>query len=163
MSVTFPARRAAVGAPSISARAAGLTRRAFQALLIAIAVALAAASVALFSGKFRLATTAGTSMLPAIHTGDVAIVERSSRYHVGDVVAYRGSLTNVPVLHRIVWTDGTSFTLKGDNNPTADPGLVRRPQIIGRSVLVVPHGHVALPSLVALVGLLLLALWFPRP
>src|SRR6476659_4295311 len=40
-------------------------------------------------GRAGWVLVSGTSMLPHLHTGDLVLVEHRSRYHVGEVVAYR--------------------------------------------------------------------------
>ena len=53
--------------------------------------------------------------------------------NVGDIVAYKSEYSDGIIIHRVIQksTDqlGTYFTLKGDNNPTPDPGKVRFSQI----------------------------------
>src|SRR4051794_11750693 len=101
--------------------------------LVLVAVALTAATAALLAGGVRLATTHGTSMLPTVHTGDMAVVRPAGEYRVGDVVAYRSAVLHTAVLHRIVAIDDGTFTLKGDNNRTVDSEFVTKRQIIGRA------------------------------
>jgi hypothetical protein len=51
--------------------------------------------------------------------------------HVGDIVSYKRG--NSRIIHRVVFIgedeEGTYYILKGDNNPTSDPGKVRFEQI----------------------------------
>lgn len=58
-----------------------------------------------------------------------------SQVGVGDIVAYKSSLTTGVVIHRVVEKgfdeNGTYFILKGDNNPGIDPEKVRFEQIEG--------------------------------
>ena len=127
-------------------RAAKAANRVVQAGCLLSAVVLATAMAALPVGHIRLATTHGISMLPSIHTGDLAIVRPAGKYHLGDVVAYRSLQLHAAVLHRIVATDGTTFTLKGDHNTVADREAVSKSQIIGRVSIVVKGGlnHIAI-------------------
>ena len=57
---------------------------------------------------------------------------------VGDIVSYRRD--DLIIIHRIVHKDiderGLYFILKGDNNPTSDPGKVRPEQILGKVVAI---------------------------
>jgi len=57
---------------------------------------------------------------------------------VGDIAAYSSDFADGTIIHRIVHIgndeQGKYFVLKGDNNPTSDPGRVRFSQI--KSVVV---------------------------
>ena len=53
-------------------------------------------------GPADYVVTAGTSMEPRFHTGDLAIVRSAREYRVGDIVAYRSRALNTIVLHRII-------------------------------------------------------------
>jgi signal peptidase I len=60
-----------------------------------------------------------------MHNGDMAIVERQSAYHVGDIIAYRipagETGAGQDVIHRIVGGNGvTGFVTKGDHNSYTD-------------------------------------------
>jgi signal peptidase I len=64
-------------------------------------------------------------MTPTMDNGDLAVVEKQSSYHVGDIIAYRvppgepGAGSNV--IHRIVGgTGATGFITKGDHNSYTD-------------------------------------------
>jgi len=52
---------------------------------------------------------------------------------VGDIVAYNSEYAEGSIIHRVVYKgedeQGTYFVMKGDNNPTSDPGKVRFSQI----------------------------------
>jgi hypothetical protein len=81
------------------------------------------------------------SMDPVLDSGSNAIeIIPSSEddLEVGDIVAYESEYAKGLIIHRIVHKasdeKGTYFVLKGDNNPTSDPGRVRYSQI--RSVVV---------------------------
>jgi len=84
-----------------------------------------------FGGPTTYLTTSGTSMQPRFHTGDLAIVRRTSGYEVGDIVAYHLTSRSL-VLHRIVGLDGDRFLMKGDNNSWIDSFEPSRSQIAGR-------------------------------
>lgn len=53
--------------------------------------------------------------------------------NVGDIVSYKPENSSKIIIHRVVHKDedgeGPYFVLKGDNNPTNDPGKVRCSQI----------------------------------
>lgn len=52
---------------------------------------------------------------------------------VGDIVSYKSDYADGIIIHRVIDksydSQGTYFILKGDNNPTADPGRIRFSQI----------------------------------
>jgi len=52
---------------------------------------------------------------------------------VGDIISYDSEYADGTIIHRVIEKgydqDGTYFILKGDNNPTADPGRIRFSQI----------------------------------
>ena len=79
-------------------------------------------------------STSGTSMYPALRSGDFIALHRANDYRPGDVIAFhRGSRI---LVHRII--DGNSsagFKTKGDNRSQADQGLVEPGQIIGKLAL----------------------------
>ena len=77
------------------------------------------------SGPASYVGVSGVSMTPRMRNGDMAIVEKQSSYHVGDIIAYRigagepGAGRNI--IHRIVGGNGVDgFITKGDHNPYAD-------------------------------------------
>jgi len=80
--------------------------------------------------------TATGSMEPVLNENSHAIevVPKSEdEIQVGDIVAYKSQYAEGTIIHRVVYKgndeDGTYFVLKGDNNPTSDPGRVRFSQI----------------------------------
>ena len=75
------------------------------------------------------------SMEPTLHVGDMVIISKSG-YDTGDIVVYmRG---NMPIIHRIIEKNDQGYIIKGDNNPVADPGIVKQSQIIGKTVVAFP-------------------------
>ncbi|MBN1792623.1 signal peptidase I [Candidatus Woesearchaeota archaeon] len=81
------------------------------------------------------------SMDPVIDAGANAIEvtpENEDDLQVGDIVAYESEYADGLIIHRIAYKGkdekGTYFILKGDNNPTSDPGKIRFEQI--KSVVV---------------------------
>lgn len=76
------------------------------------------------------------SMSPVLDIGanGIEIVpESEDELHIGDIVAYEKKWGNIPVIHRIIDIKedslGTYYVLKGDNNETIDPVMVRFEQI----------------------------------
>jgi signal peptidase I len=103
-------------------RLARLTRLAFAALpLLGWTIWLRPEFV---GGRVDYIIVGGQSMLPTLHGGDLVVVQRESRYRLGDIVAYRvpdGVFRGRRVIHRIVGGDPVhGFTLQGDNNDSHD-------------------------------------------
>ena len=108
-------------------------RRALFILGAALGVVgwLALAPTAL-GGSSTYVTTYGTSMEPALHRGDLAIVRAQPSYSVGDVVAYRSESLHTIVLHRIIGRDGDRFVFKGDNNTWVDSDHPPASALVGK-------------------------------
>jgi len=53
--------------------------------------------------------------------------------HVGDIISYESQYAEGIIIHRVIGiqndSDGKYFIVKGDNNPSPDPGKVRFSQI----------------------------------
>ncbi|MFH1589043.1 MAG: hypothetical protein ABIB43_00555, partial [archaeon] len=66
------------------------------------------------------------------------VPESEDEINVGDIVSYESEFADGTIIHRVVYKGqdelGTYFVMKGDNNPSSDPGRVRFEQI--RRVLV---------------------------
>lgn len=83
------------------------------------------------------------SMEPVFYRGDIALVEKvdflgiqefdPNTVQVGDIVIYDATWFSEPVIHRVInistINGSTYYTIKGDNNPVADPALVSPDQI----------------------------------
>ncbi len=76
------------------------------------------------------------SMDPIIDAGANAIEiipSSEDEIEVRDIVAYESQYAKGVIIHRVVHKEkdeqGTYFVMKGDNNPTSDPGKVRFEQI----------------------------------
>src|SRR2546423_8631066 len=94
-------------------------------------------------GRTTYVTTHGTSMGPRLHAGDLAVVQPSSHYRVGDIVAYHSTtLRGATLLHRIISIDAGRFTFKGDNNNFVDPDHPTVDQLVGRLTIRIPRGGV---------------------
>jgi signal peptidase I len=85
----------------------------------------------------------GTSMVPTLQDGDLAVVRRSDSYRVGDIIAYHPtdavSTSQAVVIHRIVGGSGEEgFLTQGDNRPGDDPWRPRPKDIVGSVWFMVP-------------------------
>jgi signal peptidase I len=112
--------------------------------LIVIAAVAAVAFLywpANLGGRTTYVGTHGSSMLPRFHPGDLAVVQPASSYKVGDIAAYHSAtLHGATVMHRIIATDGHTYTFKGDNNPSADLDHPTNTEILGKLEVRIPHG-----------------------
>jgi signal peptidase I len=114
-----------------------------RAVLVLLAALLSAAGWFVLAppalgGSTSYVVTHGTSMLPAFHTGDLALVRTTERYGPGDVIAYRSTTLHTVVLHRVVARDGARLITKGDNNGWRDPDHPAAGDVIGRLWFHVP-------------------------
>lgn len=120
--------------------------------VLEFAVAIAAAFIVYQGFAFALGTSmpmvsvVSDSMLPALHVGDLMIVQRLDSYGVGDIVVYDldrawDECRQGPIIHRIIAvnTDGT-YETKGDHNPRQldCEHSVRQSQIAGRARFAIP-------------------------
>jgi signal peptidase len=127
---------------------ASLRRPVNIAFLVVLTVVLTAWWVELrptvfLGGSATFITVKGTSMLPLLKTGDFVLAEAQPAYQVGDLVVYRMPKGQIgagdDLIHRIVGGNAaTGYTLKGDNNPSPDPWIVPRSDIVGKEALVIP-------------------------
>jgi len=76
------------------------------------------------------------SMEPVISSRSYAIevVPKSvDDIKVGDIISYKSDYADGTIIHRVIEkssdSEGTYFILKGDNNPTSDPGRIRFNQV----------------------------------
>ncbi len=80
------------------------------------------------------------SMEPTLYRGDLVIVRgvNPESLEVGDIIIFQSSMSDVPVVHRIVnigYSGGElQFTTKGDNNPTIDPYLVPESDVLAKVI-----------------------------
>jgi len=109
-----------------------VVRRAFKlvsycalACLLGVLALVATATAPVLFG-YHTYNVEGGSMEPALRRGSVAIAASTSppALHVGDIIVYRQSPQNPPVLHRIVQITNDNgqlgFITQGDQNQTPD-------------------------------------------
>jgi signal peptidase I len=85
----------------------------------------------------------GDSMEPGYASGDLLVVHTQPSYAASDVVAYRvpgGEVgEGIVVVHRIVGGNaGAGYTMRGDNNPSADPWLPHGTDVVGKAWMLIP-------------------------
>lgn len=96
-------------------------------------------------GRASWVLVSGKSMLPVYKTGDLVLVRRQSRYHVGEVIAYHvpkgGPMAGLQVIHRIVGGDAVhGFVVQGDNRTAPDVWRPKPGDIVGAELLRIPYG-----------------------
>ena len=138
-----------------------------QGRRIAVGLAFLAALVAMFvffapsqlGGSTTYSITAGISMEPMLHKGDLVLVRAQPTYKVKDVVLYQSPVLHRPVLHRILVIQHGHYFFKGDNNNFVDPGYATRSELTGKLWLRAPAlggvlGWVGTPSHAGIVAAL---------
>jgi len=130
--------------------------------------AVVALGIATLTGLVTLHVVASSSMVPALHVGDliVAVSDELSPPNVGDVVIFAGTKLDGsaigPFAHRIVRGGASEgWITRGDANPSDDPFVSGPVEIRGRMLFTVPGvGSVLEPRvlLVLLGGLLIVLL-----
>jgi len=83
----------------------------------------------------------GNSMLPTILPGSFVLIKDSPPYHVDEIVAWvqKEGTAQKTIVHRIIGENERGFIIKGDNNPTKDPGFPTEDDIIGRVIFATPY------------------------
>src|SRR5690242_9001413 len=133
--------------PASSGATAGLTRRLTRRVLAAVLILAVLFFVwpRSLGGRFSYVRVRGHSMLPTYHDGDLVVVWREGSYHPGDIIVFHVNDQLVGpeglVVHRVVSGDGyQGYVTKGDNNPSDDPWHPHAGDVLGRSLLHIPHG-----------------------
>lgn len=90
-------------------------------------------------GPVRYAIIDGTSMVPTLTDGDLAIVRVDGEPAKGEVVLYHDPRLGVDVLHRIVRESHGRFVLKGDNNDYLDDANPNPTELGGTLWFSVPY------------------------
>jgi signal peptidase I len=117
-------------------------RRALQTLISALLLTLIGAAwmafaPSQFGGQAAYVIVNGISMEPGFHRGDLAILQQTPEYQIGDVVTYRHPQIG-PIIHRIIALDGDRYILKGDNNAWIDAYHPTKAECIGKLWLHIP-------------------------
>ena len=119
------------------------------------------------SGVIKSQIVLTASMSPSINPGDMVISTSPERVapEIGDVVVYSGNRFDgtkvASFAHRIIAGDGqTGFTVKGDNNPSADTQRPVLSEIEGVVLLTIPYvGQLLNPQIFVLLLLCAFGLW----
>ena len=101
-------------------------------ILLAIITGFIIACIAVLSGNWQIRPILSGSMQPGFSVGGVAITQTipTSQLKVGDVAVFHPPfLKNTTYIHRIISISKSNkqyiIRTKGDDNPTADPWLLR--------------------------------------
>jgi signal peptidase len=119
------------------------------------------------SGAIKSQIVLTASMSPTINPGDMVISTSPERVapEVGDVVVYSGKRFDgtkvASFAHRIIAGNGqTGFTVKGDNNPSADTQQPVLSEIEGVVLVTIPFvGQLLNPQIFVLLLLCAFGLW----
>ena len=90
-------------------------------------------------GPARYAIIDGTSMVPTLTDGDLAIVRVDGELERGEIALYHDPRLGVDVLHRIVRESGDRFVLKGDNNDYLDDARPTAAELGGTLWFSIPY------------------------
>jgi len=74
----------------------------------------------------------GSSMEPVLHRGDLVLIRRGKQLGAGEIGAYRQSLDNQVIVHRVTGVQGGRLVFKGDNNAWTDTDTPTQAQVIGK-------------------------------
>lgn len=142
MAIGRAVRTAMVGRPVwLSVLVRPRVRSAFGwVVVVGLVVGVALHRPTLLGGRTSYVFVGGTSMEPALRTGDLVLVEPARSYVVGDVVAYRPlQAPDRTIVHRIVGgDDAAGFIVRGDGRVTPDFDRPHGSELLGRAVLVAP-------------------------
>ena len=89
-------------------------------------------------GRLIYLIVTGSSMVPSMHNGDLAVLQQSQEFQIGDVVLYRHPNLG-SVIHRIIAIEGNRYFLKGDNNDWQDSYQPSASEIAGKVWFNVPY------------------------
>ncbi|MHB1433064.1 MAG: signal peptidase I [Streptosporangiaceae bacterium] len=136
-------------------------RRLLSGLTALAAVAVLAALILAWHQGYRVYIVHTGSMIPAFRPGE-ALVDGPviGPLHRGEIITFRyASGPDQVVSHRVFSDVGGVIRTKGDANPTKDPWTLRRSQVVGTPIAIVPDGGYALYYLSQPAGAASLALF----
>jgi signal peptidase len=81
------------------------------------------------------------SMEPTIPVGGVVVIQQTdpATLHVGDIICFKLSDSQLWVTHRIVNITDEGFITKGDANNVADRWVVERENVVGKVLFTIPY------------------------
>jgi signal peptidase I len=116
-----------------------MDRKILGMAIVAIILILAAALVwQMHSQGISFKAVSSSSMEPAVPVGAVAVLSKAdlSNLKAGDIIAF--SSGNSTTIQRIIEVTPEGFRTKGDAEKEADPELIRKSEILGKVLFVVP-------------------------
>jgi signal peptidase len=105
-------------------------------MLIPVVLVIFLTSQTAIVGGIRSFVVPSGSMKPALEVGSMIFTIPQSNYKIGEVIAFRKG--NINVTHRIHGVTPAGFVTKGDANTVPDAEIVKKSDVIGRDVIVVP-------------------------
>ena len=105
-------------------------------LLLASALAAYIALVFFLGTTNFFATVVSGSMKPALERGDLVVLAKAAEYKQGDIIVFKRGADII--IHRVVLAQKEEYRTKGDNNNFTDSKPVKKADILGKSVLVLP-------------------------
>ena len=106
-------------------------------ILFMVAVFIMACSLICQIMDLKPVVVLSGSMEPAIKTGSLAFIDTSDRtVFKGDVISFRSG--ELLVTHRVIDVTDEGYRTKGDNNDTADAGVVKDSSIEGKILFSIP-------------------------
>jgi signal peptidase len=151
-----------IGVSARSARRLLLQAASLACVLLVVAVWFVLLRPSSLGGPTTYVIVSGSSMQPALDSGDLVVAFEQDTYTVGDVVVYPvpaaapGSETLI--VHRIVGgLPSPGFVVKGDNREGADHWQPRADELLGKVRLTLPAVGTALFFLQQPPGIALLA------
>ncbi len=122
-------------------------------LFVCVLVAIGAA---VHFSNFGINVIQTDSMRPNIKAGDITITLPTQiiKPDIGKIVIARNKMGDVslpPISHRIVATDGNDFITKGDYNQHEDTWKVKRDNVSGVVIAVIPMGWTKSPLIMSII------------
>lgn len=103
---------------------------------------------------YRAVCVLSGSMEDTLSVGDAVIIKEDESYFVNDIISFREG--SEIITHRIIAITDTGFMTKGDANNTVDSKTVRKENIIGKEVLIIPWiGYIRI-AVMSPVGLIMI-------
>ena len=106
------------------------------------------------------AVTVSGSMEPTIAIGDIVWIKQQPKYDVGDIIVFvdKDSPNKSLVTHRVVGVTEEGYITKGDNNNTADSGVVEPHYIKGAATHLIHYFGATLLFIQKPIGMFLMLL-----
>ena len=126
-------------------------------LFIAAVFVMACSLICQFAGLKPVVVMSG-SMEPEIGTGSLAFIDTGDRdIFKGDVISFRTG--DLVVTHRVIEITDNGYRTKGDNNDTADIGVVRDSDVEGKILFSIPGAGFALKTVALPAGIAVVLLY----